>query len=162
MHVEKRSSVKPHLASGSLWSLWNSWHNCCGREWKPRGKKTRHVLKNVNLSFPFYSLYHSHLSQECLLQENVSCVCSAYSISHGTLREDGPAPVKEGLSIEWGTSFHFLPVQSLWIKPCRNVKELQRAEEPHSSGPFSSGGPPRSGLVSEVLGFQLHTAPRTG
>lgn len=28
-------------------------------------------------------------------------------------------------------------MRSLWIKPCRNVRELQRAEGPHSAGPLS-------------------------
>lgn len=33
------------------------------------------------------------------------------------------------------------PVHSFWIKPCRNVKVLQRAEGPHSSGPLCMQGP---------------------
>lgn len=41
------------------------------------------------------------------------------------------------------------PVHQFWIKPWGNVKELQRAEGPHSSGPLCSRGPGR-GLVSEV------------
>lgn len=61
-------------------------------------------------------------------------------------------------------SFHFLPDLSIWIKPFGNVKEPQRAEGPHSSGPFmQQGGGPGGGLVSDVAvchskqGLNKHT-----
>lgn len=53
------------------------------------------------------------------------------------------------------------PVHSFWIKPCRNVKVLRRAEGPHSSGPLCSRGP-CSSLVAEVAGRQLAGHSRQG
>lgn len=53
------------------------------------------------------------------------------------------------------------PVHSFWIKPCRNVKVLQRAGGPHSSGPLCSRGP-CSSFMAEVAGCQLPRHSRQG
>lgn len=82
-------------------------------------------------------------------RENPTCLLRLQGRSRNTLRRQYVYDVKECLPVEWRVPFNFLPVRSFWVEPQGDVKELQRREGPHSSGPLCSRGPGR-GLVSQV------------
>lgn len=164
----KRHRVCPEIARSNVYFQLEAslivkcmaWPLCRGEnEWpggRFLGRHSKHVLRNADLSFTSFTLRPPPLRTSELpfyFRENPTCLLHLQGRSRNTLRRQSMYDVKECLSAEWRVPFNFLPVRSFWVEPQGDVKELQRLEGPHSSGPLCSRGPSR-GLVSQVAVHQ--------